>query len=71
MCSVLPRTYYHSKQYSQLAKLTYTTSYQLADFYAECLIETQKNKNEGRGKTSYRVPKNLIHKQNESSKSSQ
>ncbi len=42
MCTVLPHTYFHSKRYSYLAKLTYTTCYQLADFNAECLIETQK-----------------------------
>ena len=30
MCSVLPRTYFNSKHKSQLAKLTYTTCYQLA-----------------------------------------
>jgi hypothetical protein len=30
MCSVLPHTYFHSKHKSQLAKLTYTTCYQLA-----------------------------------------
>ena len=33
-------------------KLHYTACYQLADFNAETLIETQKNKNEGMGKTS-------------------
>lgn len=53
-------------------KLHYTACYQLADFYAEYLIEIQKKiKTKGWGKLLNRVPENLIHKQNESSKSRQ
>lgn len=48
---VLPCRHFHFTT-AVNGKLHYTACYQLADFNAECLIEKQKNKNEGMGKTS-------------------